>query len=251
MPRSFSGAVLFPLLGVLGWMAATVEGVVGVGGVEGLRSNLRHPGSIAMNNYGFTTKARTTLSEQAQEEQDRLFPKLEEIPVIGDIVGMYENWQRDQALKKMMAAGHIDTSRFPEKGCVVKGNSALCSVPMDVDVEGFQYKADVKFSLRHSQYSEEVAEALIVDGYTRWKGGMPMGSPGRCFALMRKEGLPVEVIPIEPGPEDMRRLPMELALRFDNLKASENFFSASLRAECKAGGQAVHSVPVGKIRISH
>ena len=61
----------------------------------------------------------------------------------------------------------------------------------------------------------------------RWKGELDAKSPEMCFFLKRTPEVPEpEVIAIAPGPEDKRKLPMELAIRFDKLKADADIFAA-------------------------
>ena len=59
-----------------------------------------------------------------------------------------------------------------------------------------------------------------------------------------------QFVPIAPGPEDKRKLPAELAVRFDDIKhRAGRLVAASVRAECKTGGATVADLPVGKFRI--
>jgi hypothetical protein len=74
----------------------------------------------------------------------------------------------------------VDTSAFPEHGCVVKGRSALCSVPLDVDMEGFRYKASVTMGLRLNPANNTLTESLYVDGAYTIGGG---ASEGVCVTI--------------------------------------------------------------------
>merc|ERR1712216_1477 len=113
---------------------------------------------------------------------------------------------------------------------------------------GFRYKASVTMGLRLNAANNTLTESLYVDGYQRWKGTMPAPTPGMCFFLRQSPETPgvTQIAAIAPGPEDKRKLPMELAIRFDNVKSKTDFFAANLRAECKALGAVVKSVPIGK-----
>lgn len=179
------------------------------------------------------------------------FPKIQDIPVIADLHRMYMDYEQQKKHKAMRAVGKVDTSAFPKEGCVVRGRSALCSVPLDVNVEGFVYKADITLGLRMNPVNNTLTESLYVDGYERWKGSRPAQTPGMCFFLKRSAEAPdvTQVFAIAPGPEDQRKLPMELAIRFDKVKSKTDFFGASLRAECKAMGKPVASVPIGRVKI--
>ena len=73
--------------------------------------------SLAMSGpYDFTTKARNTLREQYVEEQQRIFPRIEDIPILSDIHGYYQNWRRDQEREKMAKEGRVNMDAFPDKG---------------------------------------------------------------------------------------------------------------------------------------
>lgn len=208
-------------------------------------------GDLAMvRTYDFTTKATNSLKSGA-DEQPPLFPKLEDIPIVSDIYAMFKEKQKEKAHQEMQKIGRVDTSAFPTEGCTVRGRSALCSVPLNVNVKGFQYKANVTMGLRFNPGNETITESLYVDGFQRWKGTLPAATPGMCFFLKRSAEAPdvTQVIAIAPGPEEKRKLPMELAIRFDKVKAKNGYFASSLRAECKAQGAAVASFPMGKVAM--
>ena len=76
---------------------------------------------------------------------------------------MYMDYEQQKKHKAMRAVGKVDTSAFPKEGCVVRGRSALCSVPLDVNVEGFVYKADITLGLRMLPAAEV---SLIMTGET-------------------------------------------------------------------------------------
>merc|ERR1719409_2159 len=238
-------------------MAMLVAALTVLGGATGMllrgeRCPVRgvRGGDLAYASYDFTTKATGTLRTKAQEEPP-LFPKVQDIPVIADLHRMYMDYEQQKKHKAMRAVGKVDTSAFPKEGCVVRGRSALCSVPLDVNVEGFVYKADITLGLRMNPVNNTLTESLYVDGYERWKGSRPAQTPGMCFFLKRSAEAPdvTQVFAIAPGPEDQRKLPMELAIRFDKVKSKTDFFGASLRAECKAMGKPVASVPIGRVKI--
>jgi len=42
----------------------------------------------------------------------------------------------------------VDTRLFPEEGCVVRGNSALCTVPIAVSEGGFNFQGSTTLGVR-------------------------------------------------------------------------------------------------------
>jgi len=78
---------------------------------------------------------------------------------------MYQDSVKEKEYRERQTIGKVDTSAFPERGCVVRGRSALCSVPLNVDVEGFQYKASVTIGLRLNPVNNTVTQSLYVDGF--------------------------------------------------------------------------------------
>jgi hypothetical protein len=200
--------------------------------------------------YDFTIKATGSLRSQ-DAEPPPLFPKIQDIPVISDLYRMYKDSEREKKHEEMRKIGKIDTSAFPPQGCVVKGRSALCSLPLDVNVEGFKYKGDLKMGLRLNTVNNTLTESFYVNDFQRSKLTLPAETPDMCFLLKRasEESAEIQLFAIAPGPAGKRKLPMELAIRFDRVKSKENFFSANLRAECMAMGQTVATVPIGKVKI--
>eukprot|EP00960_Hanusia_phi_P067614 766665-Hanusia_phi.AAC.9 len=141
--------------------AADISGVLKNSAGTNVRSY-----SVAMSGpYDFTTKARNTLREQYAEEQQRILPRIEDIPILSDINEFYQNWRRDVEREKMAKEGRVNMDAFPEKGdssgCSCQGRTALCTVNFKVDKDGFKYDEKVGLSFRLNS-DNTVSEAIFV-----------------------------------------------------------------------------------------
>ncbi|KAJ1486341.1 hypothetical protein T484DRAFT_1943583 [Baffinella frigidus] len=184
--------------------------------VSGGSMPLRSPAlafSGEFSREGLKDPRRTDMKPEVQ-----LFPSPDTIPYVKDVLSFYRKFKEGQDRKAMHRRGEVETSYFPP--------------------QGFDRDENV------------IQETVYVDGFVKWTGTRPADEPGMCFFLKKEEKTEkMQFVPIAPGPEGTRKLPMELAMRFDKVKNKPGkVFIANVRVECKSGGVTVANLPIaGKI----